>query len=113
MSLSAYVHLHSLTFLVSNLCIGHSRQLKGYIDTDSLEIDAELYIKIPFIPEIPLARVKGSLKNGVLVSFNVVGVIVGTARFYLKNTWEVWMYLDATILGKSIAKDIYLFTIPH
>jgi len=90
-----------------------SRQLKGYIDLGNWTIDAGLYVRIPLFPDIFLARVAGNLKDGVTVGFNVVGIISGSARFYVKNTWELWVHLEVSIFGRFFQGDLLLFTIPH
>jgi len=101
-------------FSVSNVDIDPiSPQLKGYIDLSSLAINAGLYVKIPLFPDIFLAGVAGNLKDGVTVSFNAVGVISGSARFYLKNTFDLWVHLQVSVFGQYFQGDFYLFTIPH
>jgi hypothetical protein len=78
-----------------------------------MAIDAGLYAKIPLFPEIQLARVQGNLRDGVTVSFNAAGIISGSARFYLQDTWELWVHLSVSIFGKEWDGDFYLLTIPH
>jgi hypothetical protein len=86
--------------------------LQGYIDLETLEIDAALYVKFPIFPPIKLTEVKGNLTDGVTVSFSLLGKIEGSARFYIKDNY-LRMHLKATIFGKVYEGDYRLIPIPQ
>ncbi|KAI0263223.1 hypothetical protein BC834DRAFT_323771 [Gloeopeniophorella convolvens] len=85
--------------------------LKGYIDLSTLEMDAILSARFPFT-DLTLAEVKGNLKDGIKVTFDIPRVISGSATFYVRDGW-VWMDLSVTIFGKTYDPiSVKLFPLP-
>ncbi|KAF7335543.1 hypothetical protein MVEN_02208200 [Mycena venus] len=85
--------------------------LKGYVDT-KLAMDATFSIKVPILPTIKLADVKGNLADGIAVAFNVSGVVNGQAKFYTSDKW-VYINLAATVFGTAHGPvDFKLFPLP-
>ncbi|KAI0263240.1 hypothetical protein BC834DRAFT_888187, partial [Gloeopeniophorella convolvens] len=62
-------------------------------------MDAFLSAKSPF-GELRLAEVKGNLKDGIKVTFDIPGILSGTATFYVRDGW-VWIDLSVTVFGKT------------
>ncbi|KAI0297055.1 hypothetical protein B0F90DRAFT_991694 [Multifurca ochricompacta] len=73
--------------------------LKGYIDVGTFEINAEFSVRTPIITPFRLAAVKGNLKDGVKVSFDV-SFVKGEAKFYIFGGW-LWVDLSATVFGTT------------
>ncbi|KAI0247213.1 hypothetical protein BJV78DRAFT_1247429 [Lactifluus subvellereus] len=69
--------------------------LKGHTDRSSQEINATLSIVVPVLGVFQLTKVRGSLKDGVSVSFDT-RPLRGEARFYILDEWLCWQLSKTT-----------------
>ncbi|KAI0299752.1 hypothetical protein B0F90DRAFT_1630700, partial [Multifurca ochricompacta] len=65
------------------------------LDIGTLEINAEFSVRLPVLAAIRLAEVRGNLRDGVKVSFDI-SVLKGDARFYVSGGW-LWVDLSARV----------------
>ncbi|KAI0263228.1 hypothetical protein BC834DRAFT_888118 [Gloeopeniophorella convolvens] len=75
-------------------------------------MDAFLSARFPLIENLPLAEVKGNLKDGIKVTFDISGILSGSATFYVRDGW-VWIDLSATVFGTTYGPiSVKLFPLP-
>lgn len=87
-------------------------ELKGTIDTDTLNVDVALYATLPVLGNLKLAEASGNLNDGVTLTFNAA-VASGTVKLYLKNGNEVWLQFNvSTLLATSVQGDVKVLTLP-
>lgn len=86
--------------------------VSGYIDLETLTVDAEYSARIPVTGTITLSHIKGNLIDGISTTFGVSGVLSGTNRLYLKGK-TLYLDLSETTFGTTYGPyTIKLFDIP-
>ncbi|RPD53723.1 hypothetical protein L226DRAFT_531392 [Lentinus tigrinus ALCF2SS1-7] len=87
-------------------------QLRGSINTSTLEADIGLYVKVPFLPAIKLGELSGNLRDGITISVGVPGILEGSVTLYISD--DNWLHIKftLTIFGEEYSADIALFPIP-
>lgn len=86
-------------------------QLNGFTDLSTLKFDATLSDHIPIIGTHQIAEVKGDLKGGITVKFNLDKVLSGSATFTLKDKW-LYVELNAKVFGREEKITFHLIPIP-
>ncbi|KAI0247222.1 hypothetical protein BJV78DRAFT_1355663 [Lactifluus subvellereus] len=87
--------------------------LKGHTDKSSQEIDATLSVMVPIMGVFQLTKVRGSLKDGVRVSFDKHN-LHGEARFYILEEWLYWHLSKTTVFGITLGPlDTKLMPLPQ
>ncbi|KAI0741042.1 hypothetical protein C8Q76DRAFT_666944 [Earliella scabrosa] len=77
--------------------------LRGTISrpaSGTFTIDATFSVRIPIFGEHNLSKVRGSLDDGVDITWGISGVLSGTSRFYGRGTW-LWVDIAATVFGHT------------
>ncbi|KAI0263196.1 hypothetical protein BC834DRAFT_1034064 [Gloeopeniophorella convolvens] len=96
--------------------------LQGVINLVTLDINGYLSIFIPFITIHRLVPVRGNLKDGVRVSFNI-GIVKGVANFFVRTIpggrWlyvQLWVFQlfrrPIGITGRPVTRTVRLIPIP-
>ncbi|KAK0494774.1 hypothetical protein EDD18DRAFT_283393 [Armillaria luteobubalina] len=88
-------------------------RLRGYIDTTSLAFQLEALLHIPILGDISLGEISGSLKDGVTLAIGISGIATGSLRFYLQNTWDLYVDIGLDTIVGDWHTTVFLFTIPH
>ncbi|CAE6421725.1 unnamed protein product [Rhizoctonia solani] len=65
------------------------------VDLDNLSVTLEAYVQVPFHGRVKLGSVKGTLKDGVTLSFNAL-VAKGFVSVFLKNGNELWIKYEVS-----------------
>ncbi|KAI0692919.1 hypothetical protein C8T65DRAFT_744934 [Cerioporus squamosus] len=87
-------------------------QLVGFIDTSTLDADITLYVKVPLLPAIKVAEVKGNLRDGIIFTINIPGVASGSVKVYIADDKWLHVKFTLTIFGQECSADLALFKIP-
>ncbi|OQE22003.1 hypothetical protein PENFLA_c013G01213 [Penicillium flavigenum] len=66
--------------------------VSGYVDTGTYEASISVAVL-----GISLGTLTGSLKTGISVQVNLIAV-KGEIRFYLKNSNELWVHFDLSVI---------------
>ncbi|CAE6458956.1 unnamed protein product [Rhizoctonia solani] len=65
------------------------------VDLDDLSVTLEAYVQVPFYGRVKLGSVRGSLKEGVTLRFDVF-VAKGFVSVFLKNGNELWVKYEVS-----------------
>jgi len=82
---------------------------KGTINIIDLSIYVEIGVTVPFIGYVKITSVKGNLKEGVTISFDVA-VASGSVTFFLRNGNELWIRYKFSALGASYSGESKILT---
>ncbi|KAI0818957.1 hypothetical protein BC629DRAFT_1465523 [Irpex lacteus] len=86
--------------------------LQGQADFASLNVDMNVYLKIPFLPQIPMGGFKGNLNDGITISVGVKGILSGSLTLYINEERVLHLRGELEIYTKTYNFDMPLFTIP-
>jgi len=62
------------------------------------------YIKLPLLPAIKVGELKGSLLNGITISFKIPKVSGSISLFF--NNKALWIKFDLTVFGKHFGATL-------
>ncbi|KAJ5506827.1 hypothetical protein LT330_007836 [Penicillium expansum] len=80
--------------------------VSGYVDTGTYEASISVSVL-----GISLGTLSGSLKTGISVTVNLIAV-KGEVRFYLKNSNELWVHLDLSVVFDGhYVDDVKIITV--